>query len=1248
MDKILNKEKITDFIKKTLDQENLELECIFDQKILNKDTFLRLLNKFKEFNDFENEENTLDIRCIERGKTSNIRISINGLEEIKQYCKTDSLDEIENPVFIKKELYKEQLDKLPGSTTPEYIYKYSNQDFDYRINIKTELPLNKENPEVLELLSNYNKKSKFFRYKKRYSFITYDKLFRFDLTVIKSSPIHRVAKLSKTFKESNILNSKEIYEMEIEYIGSDIKKDGTKSINAFYKDLMDGKEYESPYNLYYKVSPNPHGIISPMDFVIHPKEELPLPDNQDSSQSDESFKYQSDLSDKSGLYVPEGYDPEEPLYFQEPSETKILKKAEIDDDILGIDENIELFKAQIEELEQEEDKGNIEDLKEFVKEMEDEKNELLKKKKELDNKEGGAKKIPEWAKKAKTKPATFVDNELLSEKLLTLFEEHIYYVLSIIFDTKYIISNSEKRSILEKYKILSGQKCKLDYIKLQIPQPVTLTLNDVNPNNPKSILLKYAVTEKADGDRYVLYIVNNQGYLINSKKNIIFTGVKFPDLNKDYLFDGEYITKNINDENIKLFMIFDVYYENMSLEKNFVHKLPFHSTDSEGLTRLNIIKEFKMNVLPNVISDENSIRIDVKNYEFGNIGSKHDIGSDIYLNDCKIILNKCNNILRKSEKNAYEYRIDGLIFIPLFHSVKGTHKDDVQNYIGGKWCENFKWKPPDENSIDFQVRFVKKMVNGKEKDKIFTYIEKKDDGSETLNKYKQLQLLVGYSKSANDCNKDKNIDYCMKILDDTDSDEKGDIIPFNPEEGKILYLTNIKLNSDNKKVICERDKKEIKDNDIVEMRYNPDATNSMVWEPLRIRDDKIDPQFFTVANSVWDTIQNPISVDFITNKENLKDYKEVFDEKNKYYVSKDNNPITASLRKLHNYIKSKLIVGVCSSFKEKINILDISFGRGGDIQKYIQRDANAKFILGLDISSNITEACERYYNERKDKPKAVFLVADTSQKFSKGDCFENVDATEKEIKHSETMLNILYNNNKPVPKEYKKIHKKFNNLALKKFNVISSQFSLHYYFEDEVSFEGLMNNIKSNIAPGGYFIGTCYDGNNIFKLLKEQGDQEFKDLDGSLIYSIEKKYDIDDFTFNPENLDNIFGQKIDVYMESIGQVITEYLVNFKFLKQYMEQNGFKLMSPTVKKKYSNIFKKDYINDDGFGDFEKVINNLPQLLEGDKELQAKGYYEKSMEILKNSVLDDEGNITELGNEKLRILSSLNNYFIFKKV
>ena len=90
------------------------------------------------------------------------------------------------------------------------------------------------------------------------------------------------------------------------------------------------------------------------------------------------------------------------------------------------------------------------------------------------------------------------------------------------------------------------------------------------------------------------------------------------------------------------------------------------------------------------------------------------------------------------------------------------------------------------------------------------------------------------------------------------------------------------------------------------------------------------------------------------------------------------------------------------------------------------------------------------------------------------------------------MLNILYNLKQPVPKEYKNIQKKYNNLALKKFNMISSQFTLHYYFEDNSTFEGFMQNIKNNIAPKGYFIGCCYDGKKIFNKLKE-GDIEFRD-----------------------------------------------------------------------------------------------------------------------------------------------------------
>ena len=125
----------------------------------------------------------------------------------------------------------------------------------------------------------------------------------------------------------------------------------------------------------------------------------------------------------------------------------------------------------------------------------------------------------------------------------------------------------------------------------------------------------------------------------------------------------------------------------------------------------------------------------------------------------------------------------------------------------------------------------------------------------------------------------------------------------------------------------------------------------------------------------------------------------------------------------------------------------------------------------------------------------------------------------------------------------------------------------------------------------------------------------------------------------PENLaflfDNMFGQKIDVFMESIGQTFSEYLVNFDFFRDYMEKNGFKLMSPTVKKRYHKIFKQNNITK-GFGDFGKVISNLTEIRDDEELLQENGYYAKAMDMNNEEI------------EPLKVLSSLNNYFIFQKI
>ena len=1224
----IDKSVFKKYIGKCIDNENLELECVFDSDKISKLKFQNIVDKFKSFSKFNSEEFYLDVTIRDNVHISDIRMTITGKDNIMQYCKSDSIIGINDVSFMKKNIYKENSPELGAS---DYTFRVFDKELNHKLNVKSEIELSKESGDVEAFLSNYSNKLKNFRYKKRYSFISFDKLFRFDITVVKNSK-----RKSKTFKGADILGNTEIYEVEVEYIGSQLNPDGVKYIEQYYKDILSGVKY---------VNMNPYGLISPIDFdYINSSPILP-----------QEIKY--------------GFNPEVPI-----QETPDVDKSDIwkevnekttGDKIKEVEENILMFKELLEELE--EGDPTADEYKETIEEFESEKKlleeKLKSKKTKKPKKQKGGANLPDWAANigeeivdtnegllgedlsdgSGDEAPEFEDYksyyDYLTEQIYVLFNKHIHYLISLIQDSTNILTNTQKMEILKEYKKITNQKCSLQDIRLVVPQPVTLTKDDINPFNPDTMLFNYAVTEKADGERYILFITNKRGYLINSKKNIIDTGIDFDGFTYSYIFDGEYITKDKDNNDIKLYKIFDVYYSG-SYEDKYVHKLPFHVSVKHTTSRYNIINTFKETILNNIT--DYTIEIDIKKYDFGRLRSKYSTDDDKYLTDCSYMLKHCNKILNQ---NSYRYHIDGLIFLPLSTSVKAKNVYEKPNYIGGAWYQNFKWKPPEENTIDFQVKYVKEKVGNRLKDKEIPFIEKDNSGLEIVHKYKQLQLLVGF-----DPKDDKSIDICMKILG-VKPEQRGDIIPFSPDSDKVLHTTNVLVHSEKKKVLCERDQIEINDGDIVEMRYNPNAKNQMIWEPLRIRSDKTKPQYFTAANNVWSTISNPVSVELITNKLSKAKLKKEFnkDEANKYYVSKQDNPLTNPLRKLHNYIKTNLILGVASSFKSKINILDMSIGRGGDINRYVQRETNAKFILGMDLSSNVEEACERYHNQRQDKPLGVFLIGDTSQNFSNADCFNELEGEDIDnmVEHSKNMLNILYNLKEPIPKEYKQINKKYGGLALEKFNIISSQFTFHYYFKNESTFDGVMQNIKNNIAKGGYFIGCCYDGYKVFEALKT-GKLEFKDENGSLIYSIEKKYDIDDFTYNPEDTSNMLGQQIDVFMESIGQVIPEYLVNFKFLRNYMETNGFKLLSPNVGSKYKNLFKENNITD-GFGDFEKVINNLKGLSLQDKDLQekGKGYYHKALDILKETEYNKDKSVKVQGYEKLRQLSSFNKYFIFQK-
>ena len=195
-----NKLDLIKYMKIALLEKNTELEYLYKGG-LNIDDFLSLLSFCKDKYKKMDVLSTLDIKI---GNTSgprltysNVRTTITGIQYIKQYCKTNQLDDMMNMEFMEKTNYYNDGER----------YTIDNEEYNYRINLKNEIDLEYDDAKVINLRDNWDKLKKFFRYKKRTSFLTYDNLFRIDLTVTKSNKFIKgknARELYKTFKEANI------------------------------------------------------------------------------------------------------------------------------------------------------------------------------------------------------------------------------------------------------------------------------------------------------------------------------------------------------------------------------------------------------------------------------------------------------------------------------------------------------------------------------------------------------------------------------------------------------------------------------------------------------------------------------------------------------------------------------------------------------------------------------------------------------------------------------------------------------------------------------------------------------------------------------------------------------------------------------------------------------------------------------------------------------------------------------------
>jgi len=825
----------------------------------------------------------------------------------------------------------------------------------------------------------------------------------------------------------------------------------------------------------------------------------------------------------------------------------------------------------------------------------------------------------------------FYETEILSNYL----RKGIKYILCGLQGTNYPIAYSEQQQVLKEYLNLIKYKYSEDRLYVTPmnfigPSSQTLQVNNIMPINVDAqvpnIRKEYTVTDKADGDRKMCFI-NKEGkiYLITTLLKIQFTGVlTLNDKLFNSLLDGEHIIHNKQGNFINLYVAFDIYFlKNKDIREKYF--LP--SVDDEGLEetlkenyRLNLLLDCIKNLNVKSIIEGSLVPLRIENKNF------------YYETKNQSIFMACNFILSKEVDGTFEYNTDGLIFTPKLLGVGGDSikRSNVGPLRKFTWPYSLKWKPPQFNTIDFLITTKKDVNNQDSVSNVFS------DGLNVssvtqLIQYKTLILRCGFDES-----KHGYINPCQDIInnnlpttdmaEDTDKYKPMPFYPTNPSDYKANICNIVLTEMGLKQEMVTEEGDVFEDNMIVEFKYDQESPEEWRWTPLRVRYDKTSElrqgfknygNAYHVANSNWQSIHNPVTSEMISTGTKIPTE---LDDDDVYYNKGIGANYTKGLRDFHNlYIKKILI----NSVSQRGNtLIDYAVGKGGDFPKWI--NSKLSFVFGLDISKDNIEnrldgACARYLNYRKKfgiMPSALFITANSTLNIKEG----QAQFTETGKTITNAIFGIGPNDKSIIGEGVSLQYGKVTN----GFNISSCQFAIHYFFETANTLQNFICNVSECTQVGGYFIGTSYNGKEIFDLLKskKQGESislfsDDKSDKKTKIWEITKDYDHE--TFNDDI--SCLGYGITVYQETINKYFKEYLVNYNYLKRVLENYGFTVLS-SAETKQLNV-------PSSIGSFRQLYTQMEEIT---KRTKNKFEYGEALNMSANE----------------KYISFKNNYFIFKKV
>ena len=728
-----------------------------------------------------------------------------------------------------------------------------------------------------------------------------------------------------------------------------------------------------------------------------------------------------------------------------------------------------------------------------------------------------------------------------------------------------LMRKSKVRAVIEAYQDLAKTE------RFRGVAPITMILDNMRKDRVArvpNIRDGYNVTDKADGSRMMAFTTGKgELYMIDMTFNVYKTGLVEEPL-KNCLLDGEYVTRDSEDNPILQLILFDAYI----IGGVDVSQKPFAGEDGRHADLVKWVTAWNSGGGPNVaagitLTEKSKIMVSMKTFKFASPGDKE-------------IFERCKEVL----DTKTGYHTDGLILTP--------NRDPLPSRPGVAFHAQLKWKPAEENTVDFLCS-IEKVAGSATQDEITTSLMPSGE----VVQFKTLRLFVGSDLDPAFENPRGTILFNQPLPGaQTAAVSKRGVglkvpykpVLFNPKDipdtmAAVCYLqVETDPITDDSIVRCENEGDAIQDRSIVEMRYDASKEPGWRWIPMRIRYDKTERYLKALktgnyggtmnkdgaAEGVWNSIHEPITRSMIRSGAEQPSAEEVrasaasSSVARVYYntkAPKQDLQSVQGLRGFHNrFIKENILLSTGLKGGKKV-IMDLACGQGGDLVKWVREDVS--FVFGVDVAGEgirdpMNGIYRRYLNQILENGgydsvgTMVFAIGSSAKNIASGEA----GSTPEE---SDIMRSVMgkVNPNGPVPPF---VLERAAGRLREGADCVAIMFALHYFFESDASLTGIIQNINDSLKVGGVFVGCCFDGEAIFNSLRTlpEGGTKVGQEGSTEIWKIKKMYSN---TFLPADEQSL-GLPIEVDFISIGTSQVEYLMNFKLLTQRMNDIGCYLMN----------------------------------------------------------------------------------------